>query len=190
MPKFKPQALLVIALLLVSGFVLGSTILPNAIGANISLTIEGPTSNLMWDPGADWDDKRVYSGVYVMADRFGNNGDYIGSISVSGGRYPIFDPEDDKKLIKVEYVASAYAGGAKGVANAWVQVPGKGIKHDAVPGRDADVNWNDPNIPNSMSASDSSVRGEFGVGQRSMSAGAAHGAEGDRITLGFNASGI
>ena len=188
MPKFKPQALLVIALLLVGGFVLGSTILPNAIGANISFTIDGPASNLMWDPGADWDDHNVYSGVYISADRIGNNGSVIGSLSVSGGRYPIFN--EDEELIKHEYVASAYAGGAKGMANAWVQVPGEGIAHDQEPGRDAAVNWNDPDIDSSMDASDSCVRWEWGAGLRSMAGSAAHSAEAARVTIGFSASGI
>jgi len=86
--KVKSRILLVIVLLLVGGFVLVGTLLPKAIGANISFTISGPTSNLSWDPGADWDNHNVYSGVYISADRIGNNGSVIGSLSVSGGRIP------------------------------------------------------------------------------------------------------
>ncbi|MYB94082.1 hypothetical protein F4054_17875 [Candidatus Poribacteria bacterium] len=186
--KINSKRSFTIALLLICGCVLTVTMLSKAIGANISLTIEGPTSNLWWDPGADWDNHHVYSGVYVSADRIGNNGEVIGTISVSGGRYPIFD--EDEVLTDHEYVASACAGGAKGNANAWVEVPGKARKHDQGGiGADA-VNWNNPNIPNSMSASDSCVRWEWGTGLRSMFASASHGAEGARIVLGFNASGI
>ena len=173
---------------LVGGFVLVGTLLPKAIGANISFTISGPTSNLSWDPGADWDNHNVYSGVYISADRIGNNGSVIGSLSVSGGRYPIFN--EDGLLTDHEYVASAYAGGAKGRANAWVQVPDNERAHDQNPNGDEDVNWNNPNIPDSMSASDSCVRWEWGTGLRSMAGSAAHSAEGARVTIGFSASGI
>ena len=142
----------------------------------------------MWDPGADWDNHNVYSGVYISADRIGNNGSVIGILSVSGGRYPIFD--EDGLLTDHEYVASAYAGGAKGRANAWVEVPGNGISHDQGGAGDSDVNWNDPDIDNGMNASDSCVRWEWGAGLRSMSGRAAHSAEGARVRIGFDASGI
>lgn len=188
MQRLKSKALLAIALLLVGGFVLAGTLLPKAIGADISFTINGPTSNLSWDPGADWDDHNVYSGVYISADRIGNNGEVIGSLSVSGGRYPIFN--EDEELTNHEYVASAYAGGAKGQANAWVEVPGNGRAHDQRGRGDAPVNWNNPNIDSSMNASDSCIRWEWGAGLRSMAGSAAHSAEGARVTIGFSASGI
>lgn len=191
MPRLKSKALLAVALLLVGGFVLAGTMLPKALGANISFTIQGPTSNLSWDPGADWDDHSVYSGVYISADRIGKNGSIIGILSVSGGRYPIWGQVgQDWVVTDHEYVASAYASGAKGKANAWVNVPDKPRKHDQRGPGEHPVNWNNPNIDDSMSASDSSVRWAWGTGLRSMSGSAAHGAEGDRITIGFSASGI
>lgn len=182
MRKLKSKSLFAIALLLLSGFVLGGTLLSKAIGANISFTIDGPASNLWWDPGANWDNHKAYSGVYIYASRIGNNGEIIGTLGVSGGRYPIFN--EDEELTKHEYVACAYACGAKGRANAWVQVPGKGKAHDQGGPGDAPV------INSCMDASDSCIRWAWGAGLRSMSGSAAHSAEGARVTIGFSASGI
>lgn len=189
--KIRTQTLFAIAFLLIGGFVLGNTIIPKAIGANISFTINGPASNLMWDPGADWDDHNVYSGVYISADRIGNNGSVIGSLSVSGGRYPIWGQVgQDWVVTDHQYVASAYAGGAKGKANARVQVPGEGVAHDQRGPGEHPVNWNNPNVDSSMDASDSCIRWEWGTGLRSMLGRATHRAEGAAVIIGFDASGI
>lgn len=188
MQRISSKTLLTVALLLIGGYALGGIILPKAIGANISFTIKGPASNLSWDPGADWDDHNVSSSIYIMADRIGNNGNIIGTLSVSGSRSPIFNEDDE--LTDHSYTASASAYGAKGKANALVQVPGKEVAHDEVKGADAAVNWNNPNIPDGMTAWDSCIRWEWGTGLRSMKGSAAHSAEGARVTIGFSASGI
>lgn len=188
MKKFKTTKLLA-ALLLISGFVFAATVLPNAIGANISFTIEGPMDELWWHPGDDWDNHQAYSGVYIEASRNGNNGERIANLSCSGGRYPIFNQNGE--LTDHEYVASAYAAGAEGHADAWVEVPENGVTEDQRGAGSDPVNWNDPNNDDYMSASDSNVLPKEDTGTRSMSAEASYQAVGDsQITIGFSASGI
>ena len=182
MQRLKSKALIRTVLLLVGGFVLGATVFPTAIG-NVSFTFSGPYSNLNWDPGADWDDAGASPSCYAMADYLDDDGNVIGTFSVSGSRSPSGENN-------VKYSASASVYGANGNANAWVQVPGKGIKHDQGGAGDDPVSWNDPNLPDGMSASDSCIRNKHGVGLRSMSASTALSANGARVRIGFTASGI
>lgn len=188
MKKFKSTKLLA-ALLLISGFVFAATVLPNAIGANIEFIIEGPVGNLYWYLDDDWDNHKAYSGIYISGSRLANNGETIGQMVCSGGRYPIFD--QDGELTHHEYVASAYAAGGEGHADAWVEVPDNGTTEDQGGAGFDPVNWNDPNVDDNMSASDSIVHSEKDTGTRSMSAEASYEAVGDaRVTVGFSASGI
>ena len=182
MRKLKSKALLTIALLLVGGFVLGGVVLSTAVG-NVEFQLDGPLANLNWDPGAGWDNANLVASCYAMADYLDDDGNIIATLSVSGSRSPSGENH-------VSYSASASAYGANGSANAWVQVPGKGITHDQGGAGDDPVDWNDPNLPDGMSAWDSCVRNKHGVGLRSMSASAALSANGARVRVGFTASNI
>lgn len=179
--KVRTQTLFAIALLLVGGFVLGGIVLPTAMG-NVTFQFSGPFSNLNWDPGTGWDNANSTASCYMMADYLDADGNVIGTLSVSGSRRPTGND--------VTYSASASAYGADGNANAWVQVPGNGRVHDQGGAGDAPVNWNDPNLPDGMSAWDSCVRNKHGVGLRSMSASAALSANGARVRVGFTVAGI
>lgn len=190
MKNFKSPQLLA-ALLLISGFVFAATVLPNAIGANIEIIIDGPAANPWSYVDDTWDDHEVYSGIYIGAGRIGNNGEIIGLLSVTGGRYPIWGQRGQDWIVTDhEYVASAYAGGAKGSADAWVQVPQNDRAHDQQGAGFAPVNWNDPNMDSGMDAYDSTVLWAWWAGHRSMEAEAAHDAEDAIVTIGFSASGI
>lgn len=182
MQRLKSRALLTIALLLVGGFVFGGIVLSTAIG-DVGFQFSGSLSNLNWDPGAGWDNPNATASCYAMADYLDADGNVIGTLSVSGSRSPSGENH-------VSYSASASAYGANGSANAWVRVPGKGIAHDQGGPGDSPVNWNDPNLPDGMSAWDSCRRNKHGVGLRSMSASAALSANGARVRVGFTASDI
>ena len=182
MQRLKSKALLATVLLLVGGFVLGGIMLPTATG-NVIFHFSDGLANLNWDPGAGWNNANSSASCYAAADYLDANGNIIGTLGVSGNR----SPSGENKVLYSAY-ASAY--GANGRANAWVQVPGKGKSHDQGGAGDDPVNWNDPNLPDGMSASDSCVRNKHGVGLRGMSASAALSANGARVRVGFTASGI
>ena len=178
--KVRTQTLLAIALLLVGGFVLGGIVLPTAMG-NVVFQFSGPYSNLNWDPGADWDDADASPSCYMTADYLDADGNVIGTLSVSGSRRPTGN--------HVVYSAYASAYGANGRANAWVSVPKKDPKDDGVDG-DSAVSWNNPNLPDGMTASDTNTLPKNGVGGRTMTASAALSANGARVHIKFTASGI
>ena len=179
--KVRTQTLLAIAFLLIGGFALGGIVLPTAMG-NVSFDFSGPYSNLNWDPGADWDDADASPSCYAMADYLDDDGNVIGTFSVSGSRSPTGN--------EVVYSASASVYGADGMANAWVSVPKKNPQHDQGGRGDAPVSWNDPNLPDGMTASDTNTLPKNGVGGRTMIASAALSANGARVRIKFTASGI
>ncbi|MDE0084739.1 MAG: hypothetical protein OXU23_03440 [Candidatus Poribacteria bacterium] len=120
---------------------------------------------------ADWDNPRasVYAYLYMdVLDDEGNDAAYL-SVSISRSYYGKWIwPENQNQIDAVEYSASAcvYPGTWQGMANTWVQVPGK---------RDQQKHRVGPGHNNSAYASASSKRDSGGIntnGKREATASA------------------
>ena len=190
MRKVRVGLLYLSTILLIGGFVHSINILQEAIGADIDTEISENLVNISSYIDQSWDDLNVYSGIYISGDRQDDDGNWIGTVIVSGGRYPITVGEgEDEVLIGHEYVAMAYSGGT-GKANAWVKVPGKVPAHDEAGPGDADVDVDDPDVPDNMSAYDETELFIIGAGNRTMKSSAALSANGARVRVGYIIKGI
>ena len=192
--KVNSKSRLAITLLLIGVFVAGGFLLQSAISdapvPSVDITVTGPiTSSAGYS--ANWDilDESPY--VWVSATRYDTDGNVIGNLSLGGSRSPIFDEDDDDVVVEVRYSVDASATGARGKANAWVIAPGNGREHDQMGVGSHPVNWNDPDLPGGMYASDTSVRNVHGVGQRTMEASGSLRDGGEpTVSVKFTVSGI
>ena len=165
--RVKSQTLLAITLLLVGGFVLGGTVLPNAIGAPVVDTSKSPELvDVFEDEVVDEDNGTA--AVWLSGYHEDPNGNRVGSVSTYVGASLI--NEND---------LYCYADASSGLsdqninakANAWVKVPDK-LKKNHGHG-DGDVDIGVDHLIYSISAWDSNTINAHDAPGKAMRASAA-----------------
>lgn len=167
MQKFKSKTLLAMALLLIGGFVLGSTILPNAIGDPVvNTTVSPDLVDVFEDEFVDEDNGAA--AVWLSGYHEDPNGNRVGSVSTYVGASLV--NEND---------LYCYADASSGLsdedinarANAWVKVPDKPKKSH--PHGDGDVDIGVDHLIFSISAWDSNTINAHDAPGEAMRASAA-----------------
>ena len=193
MKKIRTNPQLAIAVLLIGGFILAGTILPNAIGdPTVEWTRDAENISESEDIDIDFENGRGSAYVSISGERLDDNGNQVGYVYVSAGA------SLDAGNQEVTYWANANSGVVgcdenqnphTGMANALVKVPGNLTAHDLGGEGDSLVN---ACCTSSMSAYDSNTLGFVGLGNRVLRASAAisvHG-HGPRIRVGVIVRGI
>ena len=195
MQKVNSKSQLAIVLLLVGGFVLGFTMLPNAIGDPVpDFDWAGDPANLSQEMDNTINEEDGTGSAYasISGDRLDDDGNVVGTVYVSAGA----------DLNAGDGVVSYWAYGFSGVygcddnqmphtgdANAWAKVPTKFTMHDSGgPGN----NLVNACCDSYMQAYDHITLGFIGLGNRVLKASAAISvhSHGPRISVQLTVTGV